>query len=135
MNALTIFSLSSAFMGFEKDVTKGIWYIKKHETPHLTMTDEMKKRNERLEIYRRYIEQTFGDVKARFRVVFEPFRNDRCYIDSIWRLCCAIHNIVVDYFQSPSTFNTSWTGPIPKLEPPQRRRVHKIESPFPTLMF
>jgi hypothetical protein len=74
MNALTIFSLSSAFMGFEKDVTKGIWYIKKHETSHLTMTDEMKKRNERLEIYRRYIEQTFGDVKARFRVVFEPFR-------------------------------------------------------------
>jgi hypothetical protein len=117
-------------MGFEKDATKATWYIKKHETPHLQLSDELKVLNEKIEIFRRYIEHTFGDIKARFRVVFEPFRHDRTYLDPIWHFCCAIHNLIVDYFHNEDSFEAHWKGPIPQLEPPIKKRVLVLTTFF-----
>lgn|SRR5690606_6408292 len=110
-------------MGFEKDINMGTWYIKTHKTPHVQRTEEMEARDEHLELYRRYIEQAFGDVKARFHILFQDFRHDRNYLGLMLRFCCAIHNLILDYFHKPDNFSSVWSGPIPRLDPPRTRKV------------
>jgi hypothetical protein len=124
-------ALDSGFMGFEREVSKGVWFVKKHSTAYFTLTAEDVLRNSKIEEVRRYIEFCFGDVKTRFRVVYEVFRHNRDWLFIFWRFCCVIHNIIIDYMHSPDTFSEAYAGPLPKLQPPIpkfRRKRRKTEE-------
>jgi hypothetical protein len=111
-------------MGFEREVTRRQWFIKTYSIPSVEMSPQAHERNEQLEVYRRYAEHTFGDLKSRFGVLFVPFRYDRVFLNQVIRVCCALHNLILKYFHDPQNFKQQWTGPLSMLQEPQTRKVH-----------
>lgn len=110
--------LDKGFEGIEHEVHIGHWYAKKkaHKDHPLKPADVHW--NDMLEEIRKLIELTFGEVKGRFKIVHTHYRHERNWIPAIWRFCCAIHNLMLQYKECPEDFSAEWNGPVPQLDRP-----------------
>lgn len=111
-------SSSRGFMGADRGMGWGTWYIKKHGT-RVPLLAEDEERNEKIELFRRHIEHAFGDVKSRFSMWQHKYRHDRKWCTLLWRYCCAIHNLLVNCETYPMHFHESWTKSVPHLRKPE----------------
>jgi IS5 family transposase len=69
--------LDKGYVGLEKDVTKGIWLIKKKTQRDYPLKEEDIKFNQKIEKVRRHIEFGFGDLKSFFDILVVQFRYKR----------------------------------------------------------
>lgn len=117
--------LDSAFKGMETFFGKGTWLIKKHAVRNSPLSEEEEQFNKIAESVRHNIELAHGEVKARFRVVCEPFRGERAWLSPIWRFCCALHNLILDYRNNPTEFSSQWQGPLGNIDAKiPKKKVH-----------
>ena len=70
---LSYFSLLfRGFMGIEKEMKKGTWYVKRH-AERAQLAEEDRLQNKRIEKICCHVEHGFGRVKVRFRMFHKKF--------------------------------------------------------------
>jgi IS5 family transposase len=114
--------LDKGYVGLEKEVTKGIWLIKKKAHRDYPLKEEDIKFNQKIEKVRRHIEFGFGDLKSFFDILFVQFRHKREWITSICRFCVAIYNNIILYENAPQEFQSEYIGPILKLSKKMKKQ-------------
>ena len=88
---LSYFSLLfKGFMGIEKEMEKGTWYVKCH-AKRAQLAKENRLQNKRIEKIHRHVEHEFGRVKVHFRMFHKKFRHFRTWISPLWRFVCVLH--------------------------------------------